>query len=82
MSFGGFLGLGEEEHAIPWQKLNYDASLGGYRTDIRSSSSTALQASIVIGITGGQTRSASAHAATRAPTEMIGFTWLPPGKPY
>jgi len=31
---GGFLGLGEEEHAIPWQKLNYDASLGGYRTDI------------------------------------------------
>ena len=34
MSFGGFLGLGEEEHAIPWQKLNYDASLGGYRTDI------------------------------------------------
>jgi PRC-barrel domain len=34
MSFGGFLGLGEEEHAIPWNKLEYDTSLGGYRTDI------------------------------------------------
>jgi hypothetical protein len=28
MSFGGFLGMGEEEH------LAYDTSLGGYRTDI------------------------------------------------
>ncbi len=34
MSFGGFLGMGEEEHTIPWNKLNYDTSLGGYRTDI------------------------------------------------
>jgi hypothetical protein len=34
MSFGGFLGIGEEEHAIPWNKLEYDTSLGGYRTDI------------------------------------------------
>ena len=34
MSFGGFLGLGTEEHTIPWNKLNYDTSLGGYRTDI------------------------------------------------
>ena len=34
MSFGGFLGLGEEEHTIPWNKLDYDTNLGGYRTDI------------------------------------------------
>ena len=34
MSFGGFLGIGEQEHTIPWNKLNYDTSLGGYRTDI------------------------------------------------
>ena len=34
MSFGGFMGLGEEEHTIPWKKLDYDTSLGGYRTDI------------------------------------------------
>ena len=34
MSFGGFLGMGEEEHPVPWGKLTYDTSLGGYRTDI------------------------------------------------
>jgi hypothetical protein len=34
MSFGGFLGLGAEEHTIPWNKLDYDTTLGGYRTDI------------------------------------------------
>jgi PRC-barrel domain len=33
MSFGG-LGMGEEEHSIPWSKLTYDTGLGGYRTDI------------------------------------------------
>ena len=34
MVFGGFLGLGEHHHTIPWAKLSYDTSLGGYRTDI------------------------------------------------
>jgi hypothetical protein len=34
MAFGGFLGSGEEQHTIPWDKLTYDTRLGGYRTDI------------------------------------------------
>jgi hypothetical protein len=34
MSFGGLLGMGTEEHAVPWNKLTYDTNLGGYRTDI------------------------------------------------
>jgi hypothetical protein len=34
MSFGGLLGMGAEEHAIPWNKLTYEPNLGGYRTDI------------------------------------------------
>jgi PRC-barrel domain len=33
-SFGGFLGIGAEEHAVPWNKLTYDSNFGGYRTDI------------------------------------------------
>jgi len=37
MSFGGFLGMGTEEHSIPWKKLTYDTSLGGYRTDVTES---------------------------------------------
>jgi len=34
MSFGGFMGIGAADHAVPWSKLTYDTSLGGYRTDI------------------------------------------------
>ena len=30
MSFGGFLGMGESYHPLPWNKLTYDTSLGGY----------------------------------------------------
>lgn len=34
MSFGGFLGLGESYHPLPWRALTYDTRLGGYRVDI------------------------------------------------
>ena len=34
ISFGGFFGLGEREYSIPWNKLQYDINLIGYRTDI------------------------------------------------
>lgn len=30
MSFGGFLGIGEEYHPLPWNQLNYDEGMGGY----------------------------------------------------
>jgi hypothetical protein len=30
MSFGGFLGLGEKYHPIPWSMLDYDVDKGGY----------------------------------------------------
>jgi sporulation protein YlmC with PRC-barrel domain len=33
-SFGGFLGIGGDEYTIPWNKLEYDTSLGGYMTDV------------------------------------------------
>jgi hypothetical protein len=34
MSFGGFLGLGEKYHPLPWQVLDYDTSKGGYVIDL------------------------------------------------
>lgn len=34
MSFGGFLGLGEDYHAIPWRALRYNPDIGGYVTDL------------------------------------------------
>ena len=30
MSFGGFLGMGERYHPLPWQSLNYDEDKDGY----------------------------------------------------
>ena len=30
MSFGGFLGIGENYHPLPWSTLKYDESKGGY----------------------------------------------------
>ncbi|HTR17137.1 MAG TPA: PRC-barrel domain-containing protein [Acetobacteraceae bacterium] len=34
MSFGGFLGIGERYHPLPWHVLNYRPSEGGYVVDI------------------------------------------------
>jgi hypothetical protein len=34
MAFGGFLGLGEKRHPLPWATLKYDAELGGYVVDL------------------------------------------------
>jgi sporulation protein YlmC with PRC-barrel domain len=34
MSFGGFLGIGDSYHPLPWQALTYDTRQGGYVVDI------------------------------------------------
>jgi len=34
MSFGGFLGIGERYHPLPWGTLTYDTALGGYVVDL------------------------------------------------
>ena len=33
MSFGGFLGIGQRYHALPWDVLTYDTERGGYVID-------------------------------------------------
>src|ERR671926_1997833 len=37
MSFGGFLGLGESYHPLPWKVLTYDTKMGGYVVDLDKS---------------------------------------------
>ena len=37
LSFGGFLGIGDDHYPLPWQSLKYDTNLGGYRTGITES---------------------------------------------
>ena len=34
IAFGGFLGIGEKYYPMPWKKLTYDRSLGGYVVDV------------------------------------------------
>jgi hypothetical protein len=34
MSFGGFLGIGEAYHPLPWSALKYDERAGGYVVDL------------------------------------------------
>lgn len=37
MSFGGFLGIGDKYHPLPWTMLRYDEAVGGYVVDIDKS---------------------------------------------
>jgi hypothetical protein len=37
MSFGGFLGIGESYHPLPWGALTYDTGQGGYVVDLDKS---------------------------------------------
>ena len=34
MSFGGFLGIGDSYHPLPWKSLTYDTTAGGYVVDL------------------------------------------------
>jgi PRC-barrel domain len=34
LSFGGFLGIGDDHYPLPWPSLKYDTSLEGYVTGI------------------------------------------------
>ena len=34
VSFGGFLGIGEDYYPMPWSTLKYDTNLGGYRVGV------------------------------------------------
>lgn len=32
LSFGGFLGIGDDHYPLPWSSLKYNVDLGGYQT--------------------------------------------------
>jgi hypothetical protein len=34
VSFGGFLGIGEDYYPLPWSNLKYDTRLNGYRVNV------------------------------------------------
>lgn len=34
LSFGGFMGIGDDHYPLPWSMLEYDTDLGGYRVNV------------------------------------------------
>jgi hypothetical protein len=34
LSFGGFLGIGDDHYPLPWSTLKYSTDLGGYQTNL------------------------------------------------
>jgi hypothetical protein len=34
LSFGGFMGMGEDYYPVPWSTLRYDTNLDGYRVNL------------------------------------------------
>jgi hypothetical protein len=34
LSFGGFMGLGDDHYPLPWSALNYNSDLGGYQVNV------------------------------------------------
>jgi hypothetical protein len=36
ISYGGFLGIGDDYYPTPWSSLNYDTTLDGYRISVTS----------------------------------------------
>ena len=74
MSFGGFLGLGEEEHTIPWNKLEYDTELGGYRTDITENQLRDAPTFIARTTIAGRIASASASCTTTGRPPITGVS--------
>ena len=69
MSFGGFLGIGESYHPLPWKSLTYDTRLGGYVTDVtraRLEGAPSYRASDM------------PNWSDRSYTERIDRYWMPP----
>ncbi|TGS36256.1 PRC-barrel domain containing protein, partial [Mesorhizobium sp. M1D.F.Ca.ET.184.01.1.1] len=62
IGFGGFLGMGEKYHAIPWASLDYDKDMGGYVVPFNKEQLKAAPAYSIDELTG-----ADGEAAHRSP---------------
>lgn len=52
IGFGGFLGIGEKYHAVPWSVLDYDESRGGYVVPFTKDQLEAAPADSINALTG------------------------------
>ena len=64
MSFGGFLGIGQNYHPLPWQVLTYDTDLSGYVVDLDEETLRARPASPATRLQTGIARSGTVASRT------------------
>lgn len=53
VGFGGFLGMGEKFHPIPWSSLDYDPELGAYVVDFTKDQLKQAPADSIAALTSG-----------------------------
>ena len=58
IGFGGFLGIGEKYHAVPWSALDYDTDKGGYVVPFTKEQLQAAPAYSIKDLTGGDGKAA------------------------
>jgi sporulation protein YlmC with PRC-barrel domain len=58
IGFGGFLGIGEKYHAIPWSALDYEKNRGGYVVPFSRDQLKAAPAYSIEELTGGDGKAA------------------------
>ncbi len=84
MSFGGFLGIGEQYHPLPWGQLTYDPDQGGYVVNLdrqRLEGAPAYSAGDLTRWDEQQARDVDAYYGTMLPTgDLIEPSILPPGR--
>lgn len=54
ISFGGFLGIGEKYHAVPWSELDYDEAQDAYVVNLSREQLQAAPADSLEALTGGE----------------------------
>ena len=73
VGFGGFLGMGEKYHAVPWSSLDYEPSRGGYVVPFTREQLEAAPAHSIKELTGndGEKVRDAAYSYSRVPPYWV-----------
>jgi hypothetical protein len=70
ISYGGFLGMGEDHYPTPWSNLKYDTNLGGYLVNLTRTSFRRRRNMPTRTIGSGRAKTTSVCTITTAPTRI------------
>ena len=67
LSFGGFLGMGAKQYPLPWEKLTYDTSMGGFLVNVDKSALESAPVYAEGGMRDSDWHAVDTHYNTRTP---------------